>query len=241
MGRMIEKTPDILRQLVLEMQDRIAQLEGRGAADFQGVRLNEAQRRVKYAQLDFQSEKYGESYQNMRDAQEIIGEIDAHMDEREFDAQVNQIVGEFATQLRGFRSVLDVGAAVMLQLVVSYTGHSRAVAMMEATSPTDLRQSIADLQSRARRLTTPPARTSQQAALIDMLSQAELASTNFEKMLILDQYNRDDARDIVLTAYTQMKKAQDQMYEIQHSIQYPRERFEPRGVEKVASSSLRGI
>lgn len=68
-----------------------------------------------------------------------------------------------------------------------------------------------------------------------MLELAKTASANFEKLLILDQYTPDVARDIIQTAYLQMFKANNMKAAIQEKIKNPQIDFEPKGVERVLS------
>jgi hypothetical protein len=67
-----------------------------------------------------------------------------------------------------------------------------------------------------------------------MFEVAKTSATNFEKMLILDQYSAKEARDIIQEAYAQMGDARKREAALMAALKYPQSRFEPKGVERVA-------
>ncbi len=232
---LMELTPDVLKALVLDMSQRMTELEQRGAALYMPNKLAEVERKLKYAQIDYQAGKYRPSYQNAKDAWAVLDEIEQNLEEREFDAALNDLMVELSDQIRAFAPVLDMGANTLLELVIGPQGQARATSILGVRSPTDLRDSITEIGARIRRMQAPRSRETLQQEMLRMMEIAKTAASNFEKMLIMDQYTRDQAREIVQTAFLQMYQARARQQELQRMIEYPNPQFKPRGVERVVS------
>lgn len=235
LAAMVERTPDVLRELVIAMQDRLTELEARGADQFQSDMVNEIEQKIKYAQIDYRAGKYLSSYTNARDAQRLLYELALHLDEREFDTEMHNILAAFTEELRNFSPVLNLGVPTVMQMVIGANGRSQALAIMQSSSPSELRANIAQLGSRVRNMKTPPTRENYRQEALELFSIARVAASNFEKMLILDQYSLPEARDIIQTAFAQMKQARKMQNDLMRTLQYPDVRFQPVGVERVVS------
>ena len=235
LGGVIEMTPDVIEELVRNMQDRLADLESQGARRFLPDAVIETENKIKYAQIDYRAEKFRSSYANAKDAARILDNIQMNLDERAFDAALSNKLERFDNLLDGFGVVLDMGSAMMMNLAIGYQGAARAVSLIDAASPSDLREAITDLGAEVREMTPPHSREGVTHATIEMLNIARTAAANFEKLLILDQYQPRDARDIVQTAYHQMFDARSRMQEIQANLKYPNVEIEPEGVRHVVA------
>ncbi len=232
---LVEMTPDVLRDMVLVMGDQLAELERRGAAEHMPAKVDEVERKIKYAQIDYKGEKYRPSFQNIKDAQAIMQEVAVNLDEREFDADLNDHLTEFGDELSKFGVILNMGPTVMSQLIVGTNGQAKATSILSASSPSDLRTRVTEIGAELTQMHPPDSRVSQWQVTVNMLSKAKTASANFEKLLILDQYSLQEAKEIVQTAYLQMFQAKAEQEEIQRTIEYPHRKLRPAGVERVVS------
>lgn len=233
LANLMEMTPEVLRQVVIKMQDQLAALEAQGASNYMPEKVDEIERKIKFAQLDFQKERYRPSFMNAKDAQQLLNEVAMHLTVRDYDLSVTELMQRFNGLLVEFRPVLQVGYPSMIQMVLGPDGQARAVSMMQAITPPDLRTEIKNLAAEARAMNVPPSREDEHELLMELLSVAITSTANFEKFLILDQYGREEARDIVTAAYMQMRKAKDMQEELQSTLEYTTGRFEPVGVERV--------
>ena len=224
---LMELTPDVLEKLVISMGDRLAELESRGARTYQPEKVEEIERKIKYAQLDFRNEKYRPSFQNAKDAQGLLDDVSLHLSEREFDAALNGLLEEFTKEITKFGPVLDMGSPSLIRMTTGSNGRSQAISLVQATSPSDLRTNISEIQTKVRSLDAPRTRVELHEGAMKMLELAKTASANFEKMLILDQYDPQESREIIQTAFLQMFQARKLQGDVQHAIQYPQVQFEP--------------
>lgn len=233
---LMEHTPEVLEELVLAMQNRMGELEEQGAADMLPGHIERLENHIKYAQLDFSEEQYHRSYENIRKAQELLNEIGLALEEREFDARLTRLLKDFRNALQSFEPVLNLGSATMIRMSEGATGRSQAVALMTATPATQMHTEIGEVAKQVRTLEPPRTRERLKELTIQMLGVADTASANFEKFLILDQYNREDAMEIIQAAYMQMYEARRMQRQIQQLIEHPVTEFQPIGVERVTSS-----
>ncbi len=232
---LVEMTPQVLTDLVLAMQEQLDKLETRGARTYLPGKVTQVELKVKYSQMDYQSQDYRSSYSNARDAQEILVDIATHLDEREYDARLNTYMKEFTDELKAFSPILNLGSATLIRMVIGPRGQAQALALIEATSPSDLRTRITEIGTQVKEISPPPARVGLHQLALAMLAKSRLAAVNFEKLLILDLYDTNEARRIVQVAFQQIHEARQEQQQIQHGIVYPQIQFKPMGVQQVVS------
>ena len=218
-----ETTPDVLSDLVRDMNGRLSALEQRGAGlDAPGL-VEGASDKVNYAQIDFQRERYRSSYQNAREALVLMDRIELRLDERDYDQALGDSFQQFSDTIHGFAEILDMGAEILLRLLRGPDGQLQAGAvLMNVTNPADLREQIDKLAAKASTLQPPSTREVVQRQTTKMYDLAQSAAASFEKLLILDQFTREEGRKTILTAYLQMEEAKKRQQEIQQSIEPPR-------------------
>ncbi len=232
---LVEMTPDIIHELVLSLQDRLKKLEESGIRSQLPDKFETVENKIKYAQLDFKSEKYASSFANVKDANRTLNDIQAAVAERDFDRALHGQMVLFAEALEKFRPILNMGTTAAIQMVVSPYGKTQALSLMNAQSPSDLRSQINEIGARVRTLPAPPSRLHVRDSAVRMLLLASTAANNFEKLLIMDQYSMQDARDIVQNAFLQMLQAREQQQHLQRAIESPEIMTRPAGVERVMS------
>jgi HEPN domain-containing protein len=236
LSNLLAKTPDVLKALVIKMQDRMVALEANGARRESPSVFATIERKVDYAQQDFRAQKYRSSYLNASDAAKLIVKLELQAQERDFDGQLSDIFAAFGDELKKFDPVLRLGASGLIAVAMRTDGRVQSVSLLNATSPSVLRQSLAELDARARALKTPFTRKIQQQAAIDMFGVARTSVANFEKMLILDQYDARQARDIIQAAFQQLDKARQMEHEVMKHVNAPQGHGQPQGVQLVAAS-----
>lgn len=233
----MEMTPDVLTGLVDSMQARLTELDKRRARALLPEKMDEVERRIKYAQIDFKAEKYQSSFQNVNFASKQMDAIAQNLDEREFDHAISVQLMAFNAVLEKFAPVLNVGSPALIQMSQGTQGRMRSVAIMNASSPSELLTQFKEIDARIRLIVVPASRRDIRAATLKMLGLAMTAAQNFEKLLILDQYNNADAKQIIEIAFLQMHQSRTQLQDIQHALKYPQaELLQARGVERVVSN-----
>lgn len=232
---LMELTPGVLRELVLNMQDQLDKLEERGARDADPDLVDKVIQKIKYAQLDYQNEKYRPSFMNAKEAQKGLNDVRALLDERDYDRELSVQLNKFNEEIESFGSVLNMGSPAMVRLVIGPNGRAEARAFLSASSPSHLRSAINEIGMRVRDLQPPPSRVEVQRSAMEMLAVAKTSSLNFEKILIMDQYTADEAREIIQAAYHQMRDARNQQQRLTRSIDNPLIEIKPKAVEHVVS------
>jgi hypothetical protein len=235
LGGLMEMTPDVLNDTMQALRDQAQALADRGAKSHFGTQMEEIDRKIKYAQLDYKNEKYRPSYQNAKDAQIILDEVRLHMDESDYDTALHKQLLALSDALHKFGPILNMGSTALARLVVGPDGKGHAFSLLQASSPSDLRTQITQIGAEVSTLKPPYTRRDVQNAALHMLQIAQTGAANFEKLIIMDQYTPKDAREIVNTAYVQMYQAREDQGKIQKMIKAPNTEFQPVAVEQVVS------
>ncbi len=230
---LLETTPDVLGELVDEMNARLTRLEERGARSETPDWTAEAIQRIKFAQLDFRQGQYRSSFENARDALEVLGRIELRLNERDYDRQVGDLFEETTRVLKDFSPVLNMGTPVLMRMIEGTEGRSQALALVSASKPTVFRQEISDLSARADLMEPPPTRRDVHSALQAMFGELKSSALGFEKLLIMDQYTPRDAQQIVQKAFLEARSARTRQQKIQAQLTSPRAPGEAVGVQRV--------
>jgi hypothetical protein len=89
----------------------------------------------------------------------------------------------------------------------------------------EFHQNIIDLGARVNLMEVPQTRKKTHEDTLLMLRLAKQGASKFEKMLIMDHYSLDEAREIIETAYLDIQQARSQQRKIQETLEtvLPRE------------------
>ncbi len=229
---LMESTPDALKTVTTGMQERLAQLEERGARRDEQDLVRDIENKIKYAQIDFKNEKYRSSFENVKDGSRLLDALQIRLDERRFDTELTQHLNDFAKQVDKFGTVLNMGSGTMLRMAIGPQGKAQAVSILNACPPAELRNELTQISSRVERMQVPPSRRALQVATLNMFKTAKLGASNFEKCLILDQYSPTDASNIIQSAYLHMIKAKQEQQKIQKEVEHPQLKEKASGVER---------
>ncbi len=229
---LMEMTPNVLQELVNRMNDSLSTLSERGAKGLTPDLVAQAERKIKFAQMDFNNGKYRPSFDNVKDAIKVINEIGLRLNERDYDLKISQHFMEFSKTLQEFAPILNMGSPILINMSKGPSGRNQAVSMMSATNPTDFRQSINDLAAQITLITPPPTRHEVHESTLAMLELARAGAGDFEKLLILDQYTPEDAKKIIERAYAQVHAARSRQQHIQAMLENPQTQVEQVGVRR---------
>lgn len=233
MSEILESTPNVLQKLVERMGERIGELEKRGARAHTPDLLAKSQDHIKYAELDFRDRKFRSSYENARDAIETLNLVELKLDERDYDLQLTDYFADFGNVLRDYSEVLNMGSETIMRLILGRSGRNQALAIVTASSPVEFHQDIIDLGARVNMMEVPETRRKTHQDALTMLRLAKQAASKFEKMLIMDQYTRDEAREIIETAYLDIQEARQQQRKIQETLETVLPRADRPRVERI--------
>lgn len=234
---LVEMTPNVLNELVTRMNTELAALEDRGAKTVAPDLVAETERKIKYAQLDYKNQRYRPSFENARDALRLIRELDLGLDTRDYDLALSQRFTELSRTLERFGPVLNMGTIALMQLIRGADGRARAVSLMSASNPSDLRQEITEQLAQLRLVEPPSTRIDVNAKAIQSFEMAREGAASFEKLLILDQYSPEDAGKIVQSGFRQVQGARALQQETQAALATPAARTRQTGVRRAIEVS----
>ncbi len=225
LSHIMETTPNVLQKLVERMSEKIETLEDRGAQSHTPDLLAKAEDHIKYAQLDFRDRKFRSSYENTRDAIQSLNLVELKLDERDYDLALTEHFVQFGIVLKDYAEVLNMGSETVMRLIMGPSGRSQALAVVSASSPVEFHQNLIDLGARVNLMEVPQTRKETHEETLLMLRLAKQGASKFEKMLIMDHYSLDEAREIIETAYLDIQQARSQQQKIQANLEtvLPRE------------------
>lgn len=233
LAEIFQSTPNVLQKLVESMDARIAALEKRGARAHAPDLVAKAENHIKYAQLDFRDHKFRSSYTNTRDAIDTLNMVELNLDERDYDLKLTGYFTEFGNLLRDYGEVLNMGSEFVTRLIMGSTGRNQALAIVSASSPVEFHQNLIDLGAKVNLMEVPETRRKTHEETMSMLRLARQGASNFEKMLIMDHYSVDEAREIIETAYLDIQEARSQQRRIMDTLETTLPREDRPRVERI--------
>lgn len=233
LSQIFESTPNVLQKLVQSMDGRIESLEKRGASAHTPDLVARAQDHIKYAQLDFRDHKFRSSYENTASAIAALNTIELKLDERDYDLKLTDYFTDFGNLLRDYGEVLNMGSEFVTRLIMGPTGRNQALAIVSASSPVEFHQNLIDLGAKVNLMEVPETRRKSHEDTMSMLRLARDGASKFEKLLIIDHYSVDEAREIIETAYLDIQEARSQQRRIQDTLETSLPREDRPRVERI--------
>ncbi len=217
-------TPAVLERSVSQLEAlRKAYMESRVDIDiFAGQQMEDSEKLLRYARLDFEKGKYHTSYTNLRKAMKILQEVGQILASSKYNETISGLFDDFIAAQEDFRDVLTLNKTMMIQLSINTAdGNPQAVILTGEQAPLKFRETIENLYRQALAIEPPKLKKNTHQSVVDLFTMARLSSMNFEKLLILDQYDRKTARDIISTAYDQIAAARQQQQLIEKTFREP--------------------
>lgn len=233
LSSLFESTPNVLQKLVESMSARMTALESRGARAHTPDLMAKAEDQIKYAQLDFRDRKFRSSFTNARGAIETLNTVEQKLDERDFDITLTGYFTDFGNILQNYGEVLNMGSETVMRLIMGSSGRNQALAVVTTSDPVEFHQSIIDLGAKVNLMTVPQTRRQTHEQALEMLSLARQGASKFEKMLIMDNYSLDEAREIIETAYLDIQGARSRQADIQQTLETTLPREDRPRVKKI--------
>lgn len=234
LAAVIETTPQVLQELIANLTVTLEDLEDRNARTVAPDAVAEAAQKIRFAQLDFRNDEFRSAFVNVRRAVDIMSAIEAALVTRQFERELGEYMIQFTELVESYAPVLEAGSTMMVRLIRSPSGRQQAVALTSAASPVELRQAFNDMGAEIALMPVPPGVADNlKEPFLDMLRLAERSMSKFEKLLIIDQYHIEEAREIIETAFLDMSAARDVQRDIQGRLENVLLDVRQVGVERV--------
>ncbi|MCX7013551.1 MAG: hypothetical protein NTW86_13515 [Candidatus Sumerlaeota bacterium] len=221
---LLVNTPAVLERAVAEQTARRqAYLDGPiDLRIYAGQQLDESEKELSYAKMDFGKGQYRQSYTNLRQAMRLLDEVQGILETSQYNAQVAQMFDDFTQAQDNFRSILSISETALVDLAVNNPdGKAMALAVSGDTGPGLFRDAVEKIYTQAKALKPPPSKATTHDQVLQLFLMARRAAMNFEKLTILDQFDKKTAREIIEQGFDQLKAARRQQQEIEKTFREP--------------------
>jgi len=97
----------------------------------------------------------------------------------------------------------------------------QVAAIAGQTSPNEFRDRVEKIYRRAQVIVPPPNKLLTHESVLDLFELALRSAQNFEKLVILNQFDQKTAREIIHDAYEQMRRARDLQHQVTQTFREP--------------------
>lgn len=235
LARVIETTPLVLEENLIETTEKLNALILAGAEDWMAQEVDDVKSLMNRSVIDFRKHDYQSSYMNIKNAMALTDRIEQRLQEQVYFDAVTEIFAQLDDAFHKFKPVINHSPAFMKQLANTQWGHPKGIGLNIQLNPNDFKDTINDIYLRTIHLKPPKSQEAIHTEVILAVKHAKVASENFQKLYILDQVSTPDMHDIVDTAYAQIKKAQTLRAEVQVRMIEPQARAKVIKAEKIVN------
>lgn len=189
---------------------------------FASDQLDESEKLLRYAKIDFEKGLYSRSYQNLSNAIKLLDQVDYMVGSSHYNGKIGELFAEFVDTQDDFSHVLSLSETAMIQFAVNtVTDQPQVTAIAGEASPNEYRDRIEDLYKRAKAIEPPSYKRLTHQSVLDLFELALRSAQNFEKLVILNQFSKQDAREIIHDAYEQLRRARELQQQIELTFREP--------------------
>ena len=215
LARVIETTPLVLEQNLVETTDKLNALVAAGAENYMAQEVDDVKTLMNRAVIDFRKRDFYSSYTNMKNAIAVADRIEARLQEQVYFDSVTELLAQLDKEFHNFDGILNNTSTFLKQLVIRPNGQPAAVQLAGSTNPNDFKDHVTAIYQRAIHLRPPKSQEGTHEQLLVAVKTAKVAGDNLQKLYILDQVSQRDAHDIIDTAFEQVRRAKQLRGDIQ--------------------------
>lgn len=201
----LASTEDVLDQILAKEYTRIERIEELEDAVLLNDRLEEIKVELNIAEVEFKHKNnYAKSYQALKRGDQKLNKLENGLRRDIYLDEVRLIVKGLSTAKSDFDHILQMNRRIMKQFSIGNEGGSQSVAIAGRIDPFEFRNDMDRLYGKAISLEVPEGMGLIQRELVYILTKSRQAALNFEKLLILDEFGRDTAVNLIERAYNLM-------------------------------------
>lgn len=235
LARVIETTPLVLEENLLETTEKLNALILAGAENWMAQEVDDVKSLMNRSVIDFRKHDYQSSFRNIKNAMILTDRIEDRLQEQVYFDAVTELFAQMDDVFHKFQPVINHSPAFLKSLISTQWGQPKALELGGRMNPNEFKDAITDIYLRAIHLKPPTSQEAIHTEVLIAIKSAKVASENFQKLYILDQVNMPDAYDIIDTAYNQIKRSQTLRGEVQVRLIEPQARMKVIRAEKIVN------
>jgi hypothetical protein len=223
-----EKVPVVFEGMIKRMNEKVDHLVALNATDFAPVEIAESRKRLRWAEIDYAKAEYSNSYNNLKSAMDMIEGVEIKTREMAFADNVILTFTELDESKDSIKPLLKLSPDT-LQFSIGAISRSSTNAvprriLLAGVDFLKARRDMDNLYTTVLNMEYPTTMKGQYQRLVESVRLARESSFEFEKFLILDNFDFHSAGAIMEQAYKYMGESR----EIQVALA---QEFENRGLQ----------
>lgn len=235
LARVIETTPLVLEENLVEVTNKLNALVDAGAENYMAQEVENVKALMNRSTIDFRKHDYYSSYTNIKNAWKLTDEIENRLQEQVYYDAVTELLAQLDVVFHDFENILNYQPSFIKKLVTTPSGQPAAIEFAGRTDPNAFRDKITDIYLRAIHLRPPKSQEGTHEQVLIAIKTAKVASENFQRLYIMDQLSKPDAYTVIDTAFNQIKRAKLLRSEIQIRMIDPSARTKVITAEKIVN------
>ncbi|MEI7633848.1 MAG: hypothetical protein WCK47_06160 [bacterium] len=235
LARVIETTPLVLEQNLVENTSKLNALIQAGAENYMAQEVDDVKTLMNRSVIDFRKKDFASSYTNLKNALSLTDKIEERLQEQVYFDAVIELFAQMDKAMKDFNPLLNHDRYFLKQLVRQPNGQNSAINLSGRFNPNDFKDAITDIYLRAIHLKPPKPQLSTHEQVLVTIKSARAAAENFQKLYLIDQVSQRDADEIIDTAYNQIEQAKKMRGALQVNMIDPMARTKVIKADKIVN------
>ncbi|MCC6546767.1 hypothetical protein IT570_06315 [Candidatus Sumerlaeota bacterium] len=224
-GETLTKTPEVVNSAADSIDARLNKLVEGGADSYAAPEIKEARDDVRYARLDYRRGAYRSTHIHLLNAAKLTLLTEFRRDHTSYSAQVQEIFRDYRALQLKFANVLSLDPKELEELAIAVDGSSRVTSISAQVTPSQFREGVEQLYSRALLLSPPASLEKLNEIFVASIAEGRLAGMYFERLAVLNRMSTDDAKSNIDQAYYRINLSNEMVTDIQRQLGYDQVRF----------------
>ncbi len=221
LAALIQDTPEVYYSLVSKEKSRLEMLNTEfNAKTFAPKAVENARTYIRYSEVDFKNKKFTEAYKNLGEAISNIDSIELRYNEEIYANKVESTFKLMQTSIDDLYPLLNLNPNILYKIAKTYDGSEsvKSVAVSGRITPQEYTEKIEELYNQTAEITPPPTKEIFHKDVLVAINNARLAGVYFEKLIILDEFKKDSAKQLIDKAFKFIDDAKKQQDRLQKEL-----------------------
>ncbi|KPK71720.1 MAG: hypothetical protein AMJ84_05755 [Acidithiobacillales bacterium SM23_46] len=215
---MVETMPNVVAQWIGHQRERLTAIEQSDIPPTFEPQISEAKKFLRFAEMDFKRGKYRRSYTNLIAARRVVDEMASNQAEVEYHRSVREILEDLNQAMTDFDHFLSLEPKMLWGMTKGAWGERQFIAIAGRASPAEFRERIDSIMVKLQAAQAPVSMEMVHREMTEMLRVARFAAINYERLLVLSEFDEKTRREIIQKAYDSIQDVRNRRAELEKSL-----------------------
>jgi hypothetical protein len=219
---LLDASPNVVADLIEAHRQRIAEVEKGKVPPADVPRVEDARRYLRYAEIDYKHGNYRTSYVNLLNSRRLVGGLEGDQAMKEYKDTVQTALTDLQNAMKDFDQMLSLRPNVVVGMMKGAWGDRQGIAVAGRSGAQTYRERIDEVYRRIQTVQPPASMTAYHRRLKQLFRTASESAFTYEKITALGEFDKDQRRGIIETAYDQTQQVRRMIADLEKELVPPK-------------------